>query len=64
MNTKKQKETYQTIYSLRIRKALRDKGFEPLIESANPYVKGFKCWLYEDSEALQQAISDIMAGGQ
>ena len=61
MNTKMQ--NYKTIFSLRVRLALRSKGFEPLMESPNPYKKGLKCWVYEETEEFRKALNTILGGG-
>lgn len=61
MNTKMQK--YKTIFSLRVRLALRNKGFEPLMESPNPYKRGLKCWVYEETEEFRKALNVILGGG-
>lgn len=61
MNTKMQ--NYKTIFSLRVRLALRNKGFEPLMESPNPYKQGLKCWVYEETEAFCKALNSILGGG-
>ena len=37
------------VYSLRIRIALRDRGFEPLYEEDNIYKPGLKCWVYQNT---------------
>lgn len=51
---------YKTIFSLRIRLALRDVGFEPIMESDNPYKEGLKCWVYEETPDFQAAFDAIM----
>jgi hypothetical protein len=43
--------------------ALRNKGFEPLMESPNPYKKGLKCWVYEETIEFQEALNSILGGG-
>ena len=60
MQAKKQK--YKTIYSLRIRVALREKGIEPLAENDNPHDKRFKCWLYECTPAFWTAFEEVVKG--
>ena len=55
MNAKIQK--YKTIFSLRVRLALRSVGFEPVMESPNPYKPGLKCWMYEETEEFLQALN-------
>jgi hypothetical protein len=60
MNTKMQ--NYKTIFSLRIRIALREKGFEPIMESPNPYKKGLKCWVYNATPEFMECLNEIMGG--
>ena len=55
---------YKTIYSLRIRTALREEGFEPVVEIDNPYKKWLKCWRYIDTPAFEEALSKIMKRGE
>ena len=62
-NDTKQMPKYQTIYSLRIRQALRERGFEPLLEMDNEYKPSFKCWRYLNTEEFAEALSEIMRGG-
>lgn len=56
-------QKYKTIFSLRVRLALRNKGFEPLMESPNPYKRGLKCWVYEETEEFRKALNVILGGG-
>ena len=53
---------YKTIFSLKIRLALRDAGFEPLMETNNQYKPHLKCWVYEETERFQIALDKIMEG--
>ena len=62
MNTKIPK--YQIVYSLRIRLALRERGFEPLIEMDNIHKPHFKCWQYLNTPDFAEALSEIMKGGR
>lgn len=65
MNTnlpKKNKIKYKTIYSLRIRIALRNYGFEPVAEMQNPYKKRLQCWRYIDTVEFEDTLSKIMRG--
>ena len=55
-------QKYKTIFSLRIRLALRERGIEPIMESPNPYKQGLKCWVYENSQELDQALTLLMGG--
>lgn len=55
---------YKTIFSLRVRKELRDRGIEPLVEMENTNHPGYKCWRYELNEEFNNAMNDIMKGGQ
>lgn len=61
MNTKMR--NYKTIFSLRIRLALRDLGIEPIMESVNPYKQHLKCWMYEETPELLTALDAIMKEG-
>ena len=60
MNAKIQK--YKTIFSLRVRLALRNVGFEPVMESPNPYKPGLKCWMYEETQEFIEALNTILGG--
>lgn len=53
---------YKTIFSLRVRLALRDAGFEPIMESPNPYKPGLKCWMYEETKELKDSLNKILGG--
>ena len=53
---------YKTVFSLRVRQALRDKGIEPIIELDNSKKKGFKCWVYEETEEFKLAFEELMRG--
>lgn len=68
MNTKRipnyQEYKYETIYSLRIRTALREKGFEPVAEMKNPYKEWLKCWRYVVTPEFEKTLYEIMTGGQ
>ena len=55
-------QNYKTIFSLRIRLALREKGIEPIMEQPNPYKQGLKCWVYENNKELEQALTLLMGG--
>jgi hypothetical protein len=63
MNTNYTKEKYVTIFSLRVRKELRKRGFEPLVEIDNFLKPGFKCWKYINSAELQSVLPEILMGG-
>ena len=58
-NTSKQK----TVFSLRVRLALRERGFEPLFEADNLSKPGYKCQKYEVTDEFMTAFSEIMKGG-
>lgn len=60
----KNKPRYKTIFSLRIRLELRKKNIEPLIETDNFDHPGFKCQKYEWNDKLEEALSEIMEGGE
>ena len=55
-------QNYKTIFSLRIRIALREKGFEPVMESPNPYKEGLKCWVYNVTPEFMKCLNEIMGG--
>lgn len=50
----------KTIYSLRIRLALRKQGFEPIMEFDNEYRPGLKCWVYEETPDFIDTFDNIM----
>jgi len=64
MDTNKPNYKYKTVYSLRVRQQLREKGFEPLAELDNPYKEWLKCWRYLITPEFEKAFSEIMKGGQ
>ena len=51
---------YKTIFSLRVRLALRGRGIEPVMESDNPYKQGLRCWIYEETDQFRAAFDQIM----
>ena len=53
-------QKYKTIFSLRVRLALREAGFEPLMESPNPYKPGLKCWMYNETREFLIALDRIL----
>jgi len=53
-------QKYKTIFSLRVRLALRLMGFEPIMESPNPYKPHLKCWMYEETDAFKEALNFIL----
>ena len=55
-------QKYKTIFSLRVRLALRNAGFEPIMESPNPYKPGLKCWVYEITDEFLTALNKILGG--
>ena len=63
MNTKLlNNSTYQTIYSLRIKRKLDELGFEPFLEMDNIYKPPLRCWLFLNTPEFAQALSEIMGG--
>lgn len=54
---------YKTVFSLRLRAALREEGIEPVLEMDNSSKKGFKCWVYEYTEQFAQAFERLVGGG-
>ena len=63
LNTNDSNELFFKVYSLRVRIALRDKGFEPIFEENTVYKPGLKCWAYQNTPEFEQAFSEIMRGG-
>ena len=55
-------QKYKTIFSLRVRLALRNMGFEPIMESVNPYKNNLKCWVYEETEEFIAALNKVLGG--
>jgi hypothetical protein len=55
-------QKYKTIFSLRVRLALRNAGFEPIMESPNPYKTHLKCWVYEITDEFLSALNKILEG--
>lgn len=53
-------QKYKTIFSLRVRLALREAGFEPIMESPNPYKPGLKCWMYNETQEFLIALDRIL----
>lgn len=53
---------YKTVFSLRLRGALREEGIEPVLEMDNFRKPGFKCWMYERTEEFEQAFERLMGG--
>ena len=60
MNTKQR--NYKTIFSLRVMMALKDDGIEPLFETDNRDMPGFKCWVYEITPEFNASMEKIMGG--
>lgn len=51
---------YKTIFSLRVRLALRDLGLEPLLESPNPKNPNLKCWMFEETPQFIEALNFVL----
>lgn len=60
MNAKER--TYKTIFAIRVMMALRDDGIEPLFETDNRDIPGFKCWVYEVTSEFEASMNKIMGG--
>lgn len=60
MNAKQTK--YKTIFSLRVKMALRENGIEPILETDNRDKPGFKCWVYVVTPEFNATMSKIMGG--
>lgn len=52
-------QKFKTVFSLRIKKALKEKGFEPDWESDNLVKPGFKCWVYEATPEFMEAFDQV-----
>ena len=50
---------YKTVFSLRIKKILKEKGFEPDWESDNLVKPGYRCWVYEASPAFLKVFEEL-----
>ncbi len=50
------------IYSIKVMKALVQKGFIPIATIPNPKNSKFNCWVFEETEQFQQALDDVMEG--
>lgn len=53
---------YRIIFSVRVKRALRELGFEPEWEDNNHNKPGFKCWSYLNTDAFQEALNKILGG--
>ena len=49
----------RTIYSFRIKNLLELRGFKPILETNNPRIDGYKCWVFEASPAFEQAFVEV-----
>ena len=49
----------RTIYSFRIKNLLELRGFKPVLETENPRIEGYKCWVFEATPAFEQAFVEI-----
>ena len=49
----------RTIYSFRIKNLLELRGFKPLLETNNPRIEGYKCWVFEVTPAFEQAFIEV-----
>lgn len=49
----------RTIYSFRIKNLLELRGFKPLLETDNPRMRGYKCWVFESTPAFEEAFVEI-----
>ena len=63
MNANRQENDFLKVYSLRVRIALREKGFEPLFEEDNIYKHGLKCWTYQKTPDFIKTFDEIMRRG-
>lgn len=55
MNTK-------IIYSLRVYTQLVIQGFQPIATMPNPQHPEFNCWIFENTEELEEAFGSILRG--
>lgn len=50
------------IYSLRVCIELQKRGFKPILDMKNPYKANLTCWVFEETEAFQKALTEIVGG--
>lgn len=55
---------YKIIYSLKIHIELQRLGFQYITEMKNPKSPIYNCWVYEDTEKLQEALDHLLGGGR
>lgn len=50
------------IYSIKVMKALVERGFIPIATIPNPKNSKFNCWIFEVTDDFQQILDEIMGG--
>lgn len=50
------------IYSIKVMKALVERGFIPIATIPNPKNSKFNCWVFEVTDDFQQILDEIMEG--
>lgn len=55
-------EEYKIIYSLRVMRALVEKGFFPVQTMPNPKNVKYNCWVFKNSEKLEALATQLMEG--
>ena len=50
------------IYSIKVMKALVERGFIPIATIPNPQNSKFNCWVFEVTDDFQQILDEIMEG--
>ena len=50
------------IYSIKVMKALVQKGFIPVATIPNPKDSKFNCWVFEETEEFQRTLDEVMGG--
>lgn len=48
------------VYSLRVFTELKEKGFDPVATSQNPFKDKFICWVYDKTPEFDAAFDAIM----
>lgn len=62
--TKNKKTNYKVIFTLRLKQALKELGFEPVLENDNIKKPGYKCWVYEATPAFLEAFIEVVGRGE
>lgn len=51
----------KTVYSFRIKNLLEIRGFKPILETDNPKVEGYKCWIFEETPAFLEVFEEVVS---